>query len=41
LVEKPKGKRQLGRPRPRREENIKIGLKNSLEGFGLNPCASE
>jgi len=26
LVGKPEGKRPLGRPRPRRDDNIKIGL---------------
>jgi hypothetical protein len=35
LVRKPKGKRPLGRPRVRREYNIKMGLQElGCEGMG-------
>ena len=33
---KPEEKRQLGKPRRRREENIKINLKTWDVGFGLD-----
>ena len=36
LVEKPEGKRPLGRPRPRREGNIKIDLLEVGLGDGLD-----
>ena len=34
LVGKPEGKRPLGRPRHRREDNIKLDLQEVGEGFG-------
>jgi hypothetical protein len=36
LVEKPERKRQLGKPRLRREENIKMYLTNSVEAVNIN-----
>ena len=34
LVEKPEGKRTLGRPRRRREDNIKMDLQEVGRGLG-------
>jgi hypothetical protein len=36
LVEKPEGKRPLGRPRCRWEDNIKIDLRDRMEWYGLD-----
>jgi hypothetical protein len=36
LVEKPEGKRPLGRPRRRREDNITINLQKVGWGHGLD-----
>jgi hypothetical protein len=38
---KPEGKRQLGRPRRRWEDNIKVDLRNSGLGRGLDSSGSE
>ena len=35
LTGKPTGKRPLGRPRPRWENNIRMDLKRSVRGIGL------
>jgi len=41
LVGKPGGKRQLGRPRLRREDNIKMNLQEmECEGHGPDRCGS-
>ena len=36
LVGKPEGKRQLGRPRHRWEDNIKVDLQEGSWGYGLD-----
>jgi len=41
LVGKPEGKRPLGRPRRRWEDNIKMGLQEvGMQGVGLDPAGS-
>jgi hypothetical protein len=41
LVEKPEGKRPLGRPKPRREDNIKMKLQEvECRGYGLDRSGS-
>jgi len=42
LVRKPEGKRQLGKPRRRWEDNIKMGLQEvRCRGYGLDRAGSE
>ena len=41
LVGKPEGKKSLGRPRPRWEDNAKLNLQKLGWGNGLNCCGSE
>jgi len=42
LVEKPEGKRPLGRPRRRWEDNIKMDLQEvGYGGYGLDRAGSE
>jgi hypothetical protein len=36
LVGNPEGKRPLGRPRHRWEDNIKMDLRNTVWGYGLD-----
>jgi hypothetical protein len=40
LVGKPEGRKPLGRPRCRREDNIKIGLREVKWGHGLDRSGS-
>jgi len=40
LVEKSEGKRPLGRPRPRWEDNIKMDLQKVVWGHGLDRAGS-
>jgi hypothetical protein len=40
LIEKPEGKRPLGRSRRRRQENIKMNHKEYVGGYGLDPSSS-
>ena len=40
LVGKPEGKSPLGRPRPRREDNIKMDLQEVEWGYGLDEAGS-
>jgi len=40
LVGKPEGKRPLGRPRRRRDDNIKIDLQEVGWGYGLDLSGS-
>jgi hypothetical protein len=40
LIRNSEGKRSLGRPRRRWEDNIKIDLKNRVGSYGLNSYGS-
>jgi hypothetical protein len=40
LVENPEGKRPLGRPRHRWEDNIKMDLRDKIRWYGLDRSGS-
>jgi hypothetical protein len=40
LVKKSEGKRPLGKPRPRWEDNIKMDLQKVVWGYGLDKAGS-
>jgi hypothetical protein len=40
LVGEPEGKRSLGRPKRRLEDNVKMDLQKGVRNFGLYRCGS-